>query len=94
MLIAVLCAWPHCLCSRTARRRTVTGGLCSAEALVIACRVGGSVSVVPVERALLTFCSDQMNLAALRDHDSIRGRPHPDPRAGAARTPAAGRFRP
>ena len=60
----------------------------SAEALVIVCRVGGSVSVVPVERALLTFCSDQMNLAALRgDTDYLADR-------RAARTPAAGRFRP
>lgn len=42
------------------------------------CPVGGSCSVVPVEKALLTYCSDQMNLTALlsggdRDQD-LRGR--------------------
>jgi DNA invertase Pin-like site-specific DNA recombinase len=31
------------------------------------CRAGGSCSVVPVERALLTYCSDQINLARLHD---------------------------
>lgn len=48
---------------------------CSGNSLGIGCRVGGSVSVVPVERALLTFCSDQMNLAALRgDTDYLADR--------------------
>jgi DNA invertase Pin-like site-specific DNA recombinase len=34
------------------------------------CRVAGSCSVVPVERALLNFCSDQFNLSRLLDGDS------------------------
>lgn len=34
------------------------------------CPVGGSCSVVPVERALLTYCSDQINLTALLTGDT------------------------
>lgn len=40
--------------------------ICSGNSLGIGCDVGGSVSVVPVERALLAFCSDQMNLSSLQ----------------------------
>ncbi len=39
--------------------------ICGGQSHEGACSVGGSVSVVPVERAILAFCSDQMNLAAL-----------------------------
>lgn len=39
--------------------------ICSGNSLGIGCDVGGSVSVVPVERALLAFCSDQINLSSL-----------------------------
>lgn len=38
---------------------------CNGTAHGSGCPVGGSVSVVPVERALLTYCADQMNLTAL-----------------------------
>ncbi|MFZ2628403.1 MAG: recombinase family protein [Rugosibacter sp.] len=31
------------------------------------CVVGGSCSVVPIEKAILTYCSDQFNLSALMD---------------------------
>ena len=34
------------------------------------CAVRGSVSVVPVERALMHYCSDQMNLSRLMEGDS------------------------
>jgi DNA invertase Pin-like site-specific DNA recombinase len=40
--------------------------ICSGNSLGIGCDVGGSVSVVPVERALLAFCSDQINLSSLQ----------------------------
>lgn len=40
--------------------------ICSGNSLGIGCDVGGSVSVVPVEKALLAFCSDQFNLASLQ----------------------------
>ncbi len=40
--------------------------ICSGNSLGIGCDVGGSVSVVPVERALLAFCSDQLNLSSLQ----------------------------
>lgn len=40
--------------------------ICSGNSLGIGCDVGGSVSVVPVEKALLAFCSDQLNLASLQ----------------------------
>lgn len=39
--------------------------ICCGQSHESACAVGGSVSVVPVERALLAFCSDQLNLSAL-----------------------------
>lgn len=42
--------------------------ICSGNSLGIGCYVGGSVSVVPVERAILEFCSDQLNLSALQGH--------------------------
>ena len=41
--------------------------LCCGHAHGGGCAVGGSCSVVPVERALLTYCSDRMNLSALLD---------------------------
>lgn len=47
--------------------------ICSGNSLGIGCDVGGSVSVVPVERALLDFCSDQFNLSSLEgagDHQA------------------------
>ncbi|HQQ63880.1 MAG TPA: recombinase family protein [Pseudomonadales bacterium] len=34
------------------------------------CSVGGSCSVVPIERALMEYCSDKMNLVALLSSDS------------------------
>lgn len=34
------------------------------------CKVSGSCSVVPVERALMLYCSDQMNLTRLLEDDS------------------------
>ena len=40
--------------------------ICSGNSLGIGCDMGGSVSVVPVEKALLAFCSDQLNLASLQ----------------------------
>lgn len=39
--------------------------ICSATSLGIGCDVGGSASVVPVEKALLAFCADQFNLSSL-----------------------------
>lgn len=48
--------------------------LCSGTSTGIGCEVSGSVSVVPVERALLAFCSDQLNLSSLQgagDHLAI-----------------------
>ena len=39
--------------------------MCSSNSLGVRCSVGGSVSVVPVERALFAFCSDQLNLNSL-----------------------------
>jgi len=46
--------------------------ICSGNSLGIGCDVGGSVSVVPVEKALLAFCSDQLNLTSLQnDSDHI-----------------------
>ena len=35
------------------------------------CMVGGSISVVPVEKALLSYCSDQFNLAALMGDEDM-----------------------
>ena len=57
------------------RRRKADGTLndghrrliCSGNSLGIGCDVGGSVSVVPVEKALLAFCSDQLNLTSLQN---------------------------
>ena len=43
--------------------------ICCGNSLASACDVGGSVSVVPVERALLSFCSDQFNLSSLSGGD-------------------------
>ena len=40
--------------------------ICSGNSLGIGCDVGGSVSVVPVERAILEFCSDQFRLSWLQ----------------------------
>lgn len=56
------------------RRRKTDGTLhdghrrliCSGNSLGIGCDVGGSVSVVPIEKALLGFCSDQLNLTSLQ----------------------------
>lgn len=39
--------------------------ICCGHAHGPGCPVGGSCSVVPVERALLTYCSDQINLSSL-----------------------------
>lgn len=39
--------------------------LCANNSLGIGCDVGGSVSVVPIEKALLAFCADQFNLSSL-----------------------------
>lgn len=39
--------------------------ICTGHAHGSGCVTGGSVSVVPVERALLAYCADQMNLSAL-----------------------------
>lgn len=39
--------------------------ICTGHAHGAGCVTGGSVSVVPVERAILSYCADQMNLAAL-----------------------------
>lgn len=39
--------------------------ICCGNSLGIGCDVGGSISIVPVEKALLAFCSDQLNLASL-----------------------------
>lgn len=35
------------------------------------CPIGGSVSVVPIERAVLTYCSDQINLTSLLSGDDL-----------------------
>lgn len=55
------------------------------------CPVPGSISIVPVERALLAWCADQMNLASLMEGDgqveAIRGR-LADLRSQAAKTEA------
>jgi hypothetical protein len=41
------------------------------------CRVAGSCSVVPIERALLNYCSDMVNLQALYtgDRAALNNRP-------------------
>ncbi len=39
--------------------------ICCGNSLGIGCGVGGSVSVVPIEQAVLAFCSDQINLSSL-----------------------------
>lgn len=44
--------------------------ICCGNSLGIGCDVGGSVSVVPVERALLEYCADQINLGSLYADDS------------------------
>ncbi len=44
--------------------------ICCGNAHGAGCAVGGSCSVVPVERALLTYCSDQINLSALMAGDN------------------------
>lgn len=44
--------------------------VCAAHRYGERCPVGGSCSVVPVERALLTYCSDQINLTALLTGDT------------------------
>ena len=44
--------------------------LCAAHKYGEQCPIGGSCSVVPVERALLTYCSDQINLSALMTGDT------------------------
>lgn len=43
--------------------------ICYGHKTAPGCPVGGSCSVVPVERALLDYCSDQINLAALMEGD-------------------------
>lgn len=40
------------------------------------CTVGGSCSVAPVERAVMSFCSDQMNLVRLQEPAGPRGDLH------------------
>ena len=44
---------------------------CSSGTTHRRCPVGGSTSVAPIERALLDFCSDQMNLHALVNPDTV-----------------------
>ena len=44
--------------------------VCTAFKNGLRCAVGGSCSVVPIERALLAFCSDKMNLSRLVAGDS------------------------
>lgn len=39
--------------------------LCNNYSLGVGCEVNGSCSVVPIERAIMSWCSDQMNLSAL-----------------------------
>lgn len=56
--------------------------ICYSTAKVPGCPVGGSCSVVPIERALLNYCSDQINLAALLEGDDRS----PAVRAGLAAT--------
>ncbi|RDU95179.1 recombinase family protein [Trinickia dinghuensis] len=51
------------------------------------CPVGGSCSVVPIERALMTYCSDQMNLSRLVEGD--RGASAYAARLAQARSQAA-----
>ncbi len=43
--------------------------ICTGHAHGAGCVTGGSVSVVPVERAILQYCSDQINLTALLSGD-------------------------
>mgnify|MGYP000149048701 CR=1 FL=1 len=44
--------------------------MCVAQSHAQACPVPGSVSVVPIEIALLRYCSDQINLSDLQQGDS------------------------
>ncbi|MEX3934836.1 recombinase family protein [Paraburkholderia phymatum] len=44
--------------------------ICVAYSQNQGCTVGGSCSVVPIERAVMRFCSDQMNLTRLLEGDS------------------------
>lgn len=44
--------------------------VCAAHRYGERCAVGGSCSAAPVERALLTYCSDQINLTALLTGDT------------------------
>lgn len=44
--------------------------VCGAHRYGEQCAVGSSCSVVPIERALLTYCSDQINLTALMTGDT------------------------
>lgn len=41
--------------------------MCTSYARNAGCQAGGSCSVVPVERALMSYCSDQMNLSRLHE---------------------------
>jgi DNA invertase Pin-like site-specific DNA recombinase len=43
--------------------------MCAAYSHAAGCPVAGSCSVVPIEKALLEFCSDQINLSALLQGD-------------------------
>jgi DNA invertase Pin-like site-specific DNA recombinase len=51
------------------------------------CNVGGSCSVVPIERAVMAFCSDQMNLSRLAGGDT--GAAARSAKLGHARTQTA-----
>ncbi|MGA4333431.1 recombinase family protein [Ralstonia nicotianae] len=44
--------------------------LCTSYAKDSGCPVGGSCSVAPIERAIMSFCADQMNLTRLLDGDN------------------------
>ena len=71
------------------RNRRADGGIqdghrrlhCTANAAA-GCAVAGSCSVAPIERALMSYCSDMLNLQALYGTDRAAG---PRARLGAAR---------
>jgi len=44
--------------------------LCVGYSQNTGCRIGGTCSVVPIERAVMNFCADQMNLTRLLDGDN------------------------
>ncbi len=61
--------------------------VCTSYKGAIKCAVGGSCSVVPIERALMNYCSDQINLNSLLSGDSSAHALHR--RLSLARTNAA-----